>query len=330
MTIRSTVVVGGAHSSGGDQFEVDVGPRPVVVRVVEAFTDDNHEVLVRATARWSVSPTIAPYLHALARGEDITEEGPGWEGSAFKRATFYDRQLPERYRDFTSQVGRELSGAARHAFGLLRWRYASEGGPRPFLGRGTQFTLDGETWHQLPARGSVYASVSQGLVLTDAASAEVGRLLAADVSEPVAQELLREARSIMSPHSRASLVIAIAALEVGLKDFIASQVPETTWILEESPSPPTVRMLREYLPKLAAVSERIVGSEAIPGNVLAVIKDGNDRRNRVVHVGAEAGDMGSTGAVVDAVEQCLHLLDFYAGHEWAWSMLDTEARDLLR
>ena len=81
------------------------------------------------------------------------------------------------------------------------------------------------------------------------AGKEIQRLILQGASEPVAYELLREARDVRAT-GRAQLTIGLAALEVGVKRFLAERVPEEEWLLEHLPSPDVVAILRDYLPRL--------------------------------------------------------------------------------
>ena len=86
--------------------------------------------------------------------------------------------------------------------------------------------------------------------LKDVPPEEIVRMVESGDQEPVAHQLLREAWELRSSNPRSALAIGIAAAEIGVKDLIASLVPNAQWLVMEMPSPPVVKILREYLPML--------------------------------------------------------------------------------
>jgi hypothetical protein len=68
--------------------------------------------------------------------------------------------------------------------------------------------------------------------------AAVADLVTSSQREPVAHELWREAWNLRHTNPRSSLVIGVAAAEVGLKQLIAASVPDAASLVENIPSPP--------------------------------------------------------------------------------------------
>jgi hypothetical protein len=73
---------------------------------------------------------------------------------------------------------------------------------------------------------------------------------ATGAEEPVAHELLREAEDNTGSNPRSALVLATAALEVGVKAYVAALIPDTRWLAFNAPSPPVALLLNRYLPTL--------------------------------------------------------------------------------
>ena len=71
-----------------------------------------------------------------------------------------------------------------------------------------------------------------------------------DLREPLAHELLREAKAANGASPRSALLTATSAIEAGVKFHIGNIAPQTAWLLSEMPSPPTHKLLRTYLPEL--------------------------------------------------------------------------------
>src|SRR5438270_11607402 len=82
------------------------------------------------------------------------------------------------------------------------------------------------------------------------AAQELQALLDKRVSEPLAHALLREGWSQRRENPSSALLIGMAALEIGIKEYIAECVPDAAWLAENAPTPPIVNMLTDYLPTL--------------------------------------------------------------------------------
>ncbi len=78
---------------------------------------------------------------------------------------------------------------------------------------------------------------------------------------PVGHELIREAWDLRVRSARGALVLGVAALEAGVKQFVQELVPDTSWLLENLPSPPMEKILKTYLP---SISGRGTGAQPLP------------------------------------------------------------------
>ncbi len=133
--------------------------------------------------------------------------------------------------------------------------------------------------------------------------------------EPLAHLLLREARGQQAANPRSAILIGLSALETGVKQFVSDRVPDASWLVAESQSPPIVRMLTEYLPKLPGSN----GASFQPpeGRVLKTLKKGVWLRNKVAHLGYSDFREDTVEDILDAVESMLWRLDAAAGFSWA-------------
>lgn len=92
-------------------------------------------------------------------------------------------------------------------------------------------------------------------------------------------------------------------------------VPEAEWLLTESPAPPVLRMLTEYLPGLAGA-----GGEAFQPpekQILDSLKKGVWLRNKITHTGYSDLRDDTVEEVLTAVEDVLWRLDVASGLQWA-------------
>jgi hypothetical protein len=219
---------------------------------------------------------------------------------------------------YCSGILNDLSEACRVAFELSRWRTNADSPHRPYGSLGPQFSVDeGANWSPLPARMFIEVQVPSGLPLTAETAAVVQELLDGSSTEPLAHNLLREALDVAFANPRSSLVIGVAAAEVGFKQLAVALVPGAAWLLDQAQSPPLPRMLAEFLPLLPA-HEHIAGEVlAPPKYVRTLVHDGVEKRNRVAHAGRAPINSDALDELLVAIQDLLYLFDYYAGHAWA-------------
>ncbi len=154
-------------------------------------------------------------------------------------------------------------------------------------------------------------------------------MLLAEDYEPAGHELLREAWNLRHDSPRSALMLGVAALEVGVKEFVSKLVPQSEWLCFEMPAPPVVKMLQEYLPKLP-VELKINGKVFIPEKIIETLKKAVVKRNRVTHKGMTVVNDESLADILTNIQMTLYFLDYYAGHSWAVnSMRDPDIHELL-
>ncbi len=238
--------------------------------------------------------------------------------------------LPRYLKDFTGQVHKKLLEAIKRVVGALRWRGAILGPHNPiFGGSDIQWSFDGEQWYPLPSGGismKIELGPSWTVHVFDSTRADIDALLADGVSEPLGHELLREAWAERDGNPRSALVIGVAALEVGFKEFVATLVPQAEWLVENLPNPPVVRMLREYLPLLpfrCRFEDRVLPP---PQEILEIIHKGVILRNRTAHASGATLRSETIKEILLAVSDVLWLLDYYRGFEWAHEHIRDETK----
>lgn len=107
------------------------------------------------------------------------------------------------------------------------------------------------------------------------------------------------------------MLLGVAALEVGIKQFIAAAVPDATWLVEEAPSPSIERMLKEYLPRLPPQAM------APPDDVLKIVRKAVGARNRLVHSGKSNFSYATLELSLTTIRDLLWKLDADRGFAWA-------------
>jgi hypothetical protein len=210
---------------------------------------------------------------------------------------------------------------------VLRWRRGKTGCFNAVhTTRDLEWSDDDLTWRQVPKPPIIGITVVQGIPwsrLTDEVQESVTNLLKAGVGEPLAHELFHEAWSLQIDNPRSSLIIGIAAAEVGIKSLIGFLVPEAEWLAFNSPSPPIEKILRNYLPLLPTKQSFNHAAPFIPKNVLKLLREAVEYRNQTTHAGKTKDPISADTLkhTLIAVRDLLYILDVYAGHEWALNKL---------
>ncbi len=105
--------------------------------------------------------------------------------------------------------------------------------------------------------------------------------------------------------------------------------PDTAWLMEEMPSPPIFKVLRDYIPLIHSAR----GKEIIYWDkVKPFIKKAQkliELRNKVAHTGKIPENAGPIQNNLELVSDLLYLLDVLNGHEWAKTLVGSELRQSL-
>jgi hypothetical protein len=146
-----------------------------------------------------------------------------------------------------------------------------------------------------------------------------------DTDEPLGHELLREAVLNRKANPRSSLVLSVAAAEVGFKQFAARMFPDTAWILE-LPTPPLTEMLAKF--PWAALKARISGNPAfVPDLIAKQLKKAVMLRNKVVHTGTAELKAETLDSIITIMHDFLYFLDALGGETWAVRHISAELNE---
>jgi hypothetical protein len=224
-------------------------------------------------------------------------------------------------QDFFSQTQRELAFAVRYVFGILRWRMGHPVALNPFAFQQAFWSSDdGESWHRFPRRTGGRVIARGDSRITPEIADDVQSLVFEVTPEPLAHELWREAWAQRRTSPRSAMLIGMASLEVGIKQFAARHIPDAEWLLAESPTPNVVRMLSEFLPGLVPL-ENGVPFDPPDAGTLATIRKGVTIRNEVTHKGVKEVKPATVRGVLVAVRKLLWQLDRASGQQWSESLL---------
>lgn len=256
--------------------------------------------------------------------EELDDPGAGIAWTSSGLVTLSDRR-DQRYATAVAAGFGKIDSTLRQVGAVLRWRFGLSGYDPVFKdtsvtarlanGRPLDLSLVPQS-----AMGDDSAAIEQGGL------SAVADLVTSSQREPVAHELWREAWNLRHSNPRSSLVIGVAAAEVGLKQLIATLVPTAKSLVESLPSPPLDTIIRKVLPDLpirADVEPSRRGPRHLRTAIIAAVED----RNRIVHLGAmPRGDLRDA---LLAIREFLYVLDMYSGHAWAEALLTEQTRSAL-
>jgi hypothetical protein len=239
------------------------------------------------------------------------------------------QDYPSTYRSFVLDLHREMDGIASDVFNTLRWRLGIDGGPLRLASRPESIRWDNEeggasVYEQDFLRRQIPTGIieltfpeSQELTFSEAHRHAVEELLAKEAIQPLHHDLFREAWQNRGLSPRSALVVGIAALETALKTTICELHEPCRWILENLPSPPVEKILREYVQQLPARNELNGKVQRPPTALITLISKGIKQRNNLVHGREEVPDLQELKRLLEAIRDVLYLLDYYRGHGWA-------------
>jgi hypothetical protein len=241
-----------------------------------------------------------------------------------------DPQTVSRVDRYLKAAEGRLSSHLSRTLRVLMWRRCISVAYSRRVFKGAFWSLgDGQQWNPIHGllQGRLSVEPEQGCgPVSPATVVAVGTLVASGQDEPLARQLLREAWAQKDRSQRSALVLAIAAVEVGLKHCISALVPDARWLVENVPTPPLHKMLTEYLPLLPV--RTVSGKFCMPpDNLLDEIRTGVELRNRVVHLGHVKMTAEKLDRLLRGVSDLLWILDTYQGHEWAMHYVDAVVLD---
>lgn len=239
-------------------------------------------------------------------------------------------EFPEHFRSYLSQINQELSDASRLVVNAIRWRTNTLGPHNPISTRGLSWSRDKKFWHPAPSSFSIrILNVSSAIRISKEVDEDVKNIIISSVQEPVHHELFREAWEQRNGNPRSSLITGLSALEVAIKTTLGTLIPNTTWLVENLPSPPITKLLIEYIPSLPAVNR--IGGKVLPPpkQTMDLIKKAVTIRNQIAHIGGKAPNDETLDQIMEAIRDTLWILDYYCGHLWAYNHISESTKQEL-
>ncbi len=246
---------------------------------------------------------------ALCAEDMIKREGPEYGLDSY----------PDPFIVYVQSINKKLALAGKSVTSILRWRHAQEGEPSPISSRGTFcFNEARNCWIPVPGQFSVSIVSPRSSVLnsTEVDISEIERLLCASNIEPLAHELLREAKELQFKSQRSAVLIAVSSAEVAIKSAIAERVPDAAWLVEDNQAPPVVEILISYFPSLFSDKQLFYKPTKKEG-IVKTLFDAVHIRNQMVHKGVAPPSEDKVSSILEDIEKLIWGCDYLSGHDWA-------------
>lgn len=267
--------------------------------------------LYEAISATEVPDTIDP--ETLSLSEDM------WNRSPFP---VFRSDVPAFLTTAIAEVEREIKRVVSQVVGLTRWR-CNRPGPVELHSLGPhEWSMDGSNWSPNVCRpASSLHAAGPDLVLSQARLADIEELLQNDKEEPVYQSLLREAESLLESNPRSAIAIGTTAAEVAIKALVSKLAPQTGWLIENLPSPPIVKIVKEYLPQLLSSDAPQFDEQLIQELTTAV-----SLRNKLVHGGNTSLEISKARSTFIVLRDIVWLCDYFSGATWAANRVSSRVR----
>jgi hypothetical protein len=226
-------------------------------------------------------------------------------------------------KEAVRQVYEEMHDCVIRTLRLLRWRTGSMGAPNPIrMGTTNHFvwSVEGSDWKIVADSLNAVLSFKISQLGSGPSSEDmefIQKGIIEGLNEPLGHELLREAHVNQQSNPRSSLILAVAAAEVGFKHFASKMLPATSWLLA-LPSPPLVDMLTNF--PWSDLKLQINGKvPTVPEMLISELKKAVTLRNAIVHSGVANFSYQSLDSILSSVRDFLYFLDLFQGEGQSWA-----------
>jgi hypothetical protein len=139
-----------------------------------------------------------------------------------------------------NSVAGELRRVGKFTANWLWWRCSGRG--ELSLRQGPLYwSPNGSEWLLVPTGIANYREIIPSIKIDEGVRQDFASLNDQTLGKRLGRELFREAWRLMHVQPRSALLIAIAAAEVGFKEWASEVAPDTAWLFETIQSPPIDR-----------------------------------------------------------------------------------------
>jgi hypothetical protein len=231
-------------------------------------------------------------------------------------------------KEAVHKVYDDMTDAVQRTLRLTRWKTNAIGGPNPIRSTTAEYfvwSVDGSKWKRVS--DAVFGKLTIHQIdrrWTNADAEFLQTEFLKGTSEPLGHELLRETEVNRQSNPRSSLILGVAAAEVGFKQFVSRTLADTAWLLE-LPSPPLVDMIHKFpweQLKLR-INDKV---PAVPELIIDELKKAVTLRNKVIHSGTATFKPDTLESILSTVKSFLYFLDVLHGNgqDWPLAFIDRE------
>ena len=235
--------------------------------------------------------------------------------SSGKEGERYD--LEKSYVSYFQSLLEEMVSAATNVFALAGWRVGSALDLSDLPDKAKlHWSENNKLWHRLLIRrNSGFITMGGAVQSSEDVGDELENLIKQGEKAPVYRTFIDQAMNNYKLDS--SLVMAVAALEIAVKNTIQKVHPETDWLLREIPSPPVLKILRDYIPTLNSPFIDDEDGLVAPQELLEEIQKAVNARNDIVHKGSIDWSEKRRYESIVKMELVIRWLEYFQGHIWS-------------
>jgi hypothetical protein len=247
-------------------------------------------------------------------------------GSHLPRIKLFPQHFQQQYRSWQQSLTDLVASFVK----TLRWVQAPAGSQAPFAQVSFEWSFNKRDWSPMPGNLGIMVTLPRGLDMSTTAIDQVREVWLSGQREPLGHELIREAFDSVTRNPRSALLIAISALEVGVKEYIAFLVQHSDIILEDIQSPPVVTLLQKVIPHLHKALSVNAPEFPLAKDDEDLIKKWVARRNKIAHAGAVAIEPLKLMQFLAFLRSLLYTFDFYRNLPWAQAYTNRDALEEFR
>ena len=245
--------------------------------------------------------------------------------------SLFIREMPEETATWLGERYSSMRTACETLANTFLWRFNIPTRAVSFYASNNwRWSRDEKDWFLAPGDIQLIIGFSQQSAPLANFEQPIQSLLSADRTEPLANEILREAVA-HTGDARSAIIVGVAAVETSIKNTIAALAPDTGWLLENLQSPDVDKLVWQFLVTLRANTpscDPILPSPRLRKRLKLAV----ETRNKLVH-GAklrpeqrELQQQSKAAALMVDLADIIRLMDMNVGHHWARAFLSAEAK----
>lgn len=233
-----------------------------------------------------------------------------------------------KFVKFTKDLDKELNEISTNILHLICWKHKIFGGPHRLECGLVHMRWAHENEDVTAERflSRQYPSGVYTLRMPEVWEGELSFDKLESQKAPLYYELLSDGVKTIETSPRSSLVILVAAIETAIKHYVAAAVPDASWLIENTQSPPLVKLLSSYLELLPANNRHLEKCFRIPKVDLKVIDTSVQVRNEIVH----GKDVNLTADLLERLKrvatETIYYFDWLLGEAWAFQYMSEQLK----